>query len=101
MSSGTPPTPDEQRWAARYVSSNGAQAPDWSERAYRLVVLGYITAVAMPPVGFIISIVVASHPPRPNSKHWVWIMIISIIAAAGWTLIFASGALTSTSNELS
>ncbi len=82
------------------MSSNGASANAWSDPAYRIVVLGYIVAVAIPPAGFVIAIMLARNPPRPNSKHWLWIMVISLIAAVGWTLILASGALTSTSNEL-
>jgi hypothetical protein len=82
------------------MSGNGASANAWSEPAYRLVVLGYIVAVAIPPIGFVVAIVLARRPTKLNSKHWLWIMIISIIAAVGWSLIFASGALTSTSNEL-
>lgn len=100
MSSTPPPNPDGERWTPQYTSSNGASASAWSEPAYRIVVLGYIVAVAMPPIGFIVAIVLARHPPKPGSKHWVWIMVISLMAAVGWTLILASGALTSTSNEL-
>jgi hypothetical protein len=100
MSSGQPPKPEGERWAARYVSSNGASASTWSDPAYRLVVAGYIVAIAMPPVGFVLAIVLARRSSKPYSKHWPWIMLISVIAAVGWTLILASGALTSTSNEL-
>lgn len=100
MSSGQPPDPNGERWAAQYVSTNGASPSTWSDPAYRLVVAGYIVAVAMPPIGFVLAIVLARRQARPYATHWRWIMLISIVAAIGWTLILASGALTSTSNEL-
>jgi hypothetical protein len=100
MSPGQHSNPDRERWAAQYVSTNGASANTWSDPAYRLVVAGYIVAVAMPPIGFVLAIVLARRPGKPYATHWRWIMLISIIAAIGWTLILASGALTSTSNEL-
>jgi hypothetical protein len=45
--------------------------------------------------------VLARRSGKPYATHWRWILLISIVAAVGWTLILASGALTSTSNELS
>lgn len=101
MSTGQPPKPDGERWATQYVSSNGASANTWSDPAYRVVVAGYIVAVAMPPIGFVLAVVLARRGFKPYATHWRWIMVISLIAAVGWTLILASGALTSTSNELS
>jgi len=100
MSTRTPPTPDGERWIADYVSNNGARANVWSDSARRLVVLGYITAVAMPLVGFILGIVVAIRLTRPNSKHGAWIILVSIIASIVWILVFTSGALNATSTEL-
>jgi hypothetical protein len=100
MSSAQPPDPDGERWAAQYVSTNGGSANTWNDPAYRLVVAGYIVAVAMPPIGFVLAIVLARRRGKPYALHWRWIMLISVVAAIGWTLIFASGALTSTSNEL-
>lgn len=100
MSSEEHSDPDGERWAAQYVSSNGASANTWSDPAYRLVVAGYIVAIAMPPIGFVLAIVLARRPAKAYAKHWPWIMAISVVAVIGWTLILASGALTSTSNEL-
>ncbi len=100
MSAPTPPTPDGEPWAAEYVSSNGATSDLVNERARRLVVLGYITAVALPPIGLILGIVLATRPARASSRHWMWIIVVSIIGAVLWALVFASGALTSTNNDL-
>jgi hypothetical protein len=100
MAATTPPTPDGERLIAEYVSSNGATAHGWSDRARRLVVLGYITAAAIPLLGLVLGIVVMLRPSKPNSKHGIWIIVVSIVASVVWVLVFASGALTSTSNEL-
>ena len=101
MSAATPPTPDGEHWTVDYASSNGATANVRSDSARRLVVLGYITAVAMPLIGFILGIVVATRPGKPNSKHGAWIIVLSIIASIVWILVFRSGVLTATSNDLS
>ena len=100
MSAPTPPTPDGEPWAAEYVSSNGSTSDLVNERARRLVVLGYITAIALPPIGLILGIVLATRPAKASSRHWMWIIVVSIVGVVLWGLVFASGALTSTSNDL-
>jgi hypothetical protein len=104
MSASTPPTPDGERMIAEYVSSNGAsggaRANAWSDSARRLVVLGYITAVAMPLIGFILGIVIIARLNKPISKHGAWIIVVSIVASIVWVLVFTSGALNPTSSEL-
>jgi len=100
MSAGTPPTSESKRWIAEYASSNGATAGGWSDGARRLVVLGYITAVTMPLIGFIVGIVVTLRLTKPNAKHGALIIVVSVIASVVWILVFASGALTATSTEL-
>jgi hypothetical protein len=101
MSPTTPPTPDGKDWTVDYASSNGATAKVRSDSDYRLVVLGYITAVAMPLIGFILGIVVATRPSKANSKHAAWIIGLSIVGSILWLLVFNSGVLTSTTNDLS
>lgn len=101
MSASTPPKPDREGWPADYVSSNGATANVRIERDRRLVVLGYITAVAMPLIGFILGIVVATRPLKSNSKHATGIIALSIIASIVWTLVFTSGVFSVPSNDLS
>lgn len=101
MSAASPPTPEDERWTADYASSNGATADVRSDSAFRLVVLGYITAVAMPLVGFILGIVVATRHTKATSKHGVWIIVLSIIASILWILILTSGVLAITSDDLS
>jgi hypothetical protein len=59
----------------------------------RLVVLAYILAAAMPPFGLAIGIGLGA---RGRSKHWAWIVLVSIVAAGIWAVIIGSGALSST-----
>jgi hypothetical protein len=44
-----------------------------------LVVTGYIMAVMMPFVGFILGIVTITRPQKSTSKHGVWIVILSCV----------------------
>lgn len=68
------------------------------ESIQRLVALGYITAVAMPPVGFIVGIVLALRLSRPDSKRGIWIIAVSVIAAIVWLLALATGVFNPNSN---
>jgi general stress protein CsbA len=69
-----------------------------SESIQRLVVLGYITAVAMPPVGLVLGIVLVIRLSAADSKHGVWIIAISIVALVVWLLVLASGAVNTTND---
>jgi hypothetical protein len=75
--------------------------PTPTETATRLVVLGYLTAVAVPPIGFLLGVVVAIRFDKPSARHGVWIVVASLIAAVIWVLVLTSGVLTSSSNDLS
>ena len=101
MSSPRPPTRDGSRWTAGHASNNGAAANASSESIQRLVVLGYITAVAMPPVGLILGFLLAVRLAKPNSKRGIWIIVVSIIASIVWVLLLATGALNPNSNDSS
>jgi hypothetical protein len=94
-------SPDGERWVSDQISSNGASAEIRDQSAQRLIVLGYITAVAMPPIGFILGIVVATRPSKQHSKHARWILAISIVAAIVWILIFSSGVINTTDSDFS
>jgi hypothetical protein len=58
-------------------------------------VLGYILAVAMPPLGFAIGLVLMLSA-RVRSRHGASIVLLSIIAAVIWALLISSGALKTT-----
>ena len=68
MSATTPPTPDGEDWTVDYTSSNGASAPVRTAGFDRLVVLAYITAVAMPLIGLVLGIVVATILGRRSGR---------------------------------
>ena len=53
-------------------------------------------AVAVPPIGFGLGIVIAAGFRTLRSKHGVWIMVVSILASLVWILIITSGALKTT-----
>ncbi len=78
------------------ASSNNGTRPrlDQSTRQ-RVLVVGYILAVAMPPLGFAIGIVLALSA-RLRSRHAVWIVLLSIVAAGIWLLMINAGALKDT-----
>jgi hypothetical protein len=67
----------------------------------RILALGYITAVAIPPVGLIIGIAIALRRQAPAARHAAWIIVISVIAAGVWIAVFASGTISATDNTIS
>jgi hypothetical protein len=99
MSAGRP-APNGKPWTSDYASSNGASSRAPSDGPSRLVVLGYITAFALPLLGLVLGIVVATRPARATSRHGRWIIGLSILASVIWVLVFTSGVLTSTSNDM-
>lgn len=80
--------------------SNAAPPDVLSDSLRRLVVVGYITAVAIPPIGCIVGIVIVFRR-RPAYKHGLAMIVLSIIAAVIWVLLLSSGALTSASSDTS
>jgi hypothetical protein len=76
--------------------NNGSGPYSASRTLQRIVVLGYILAVAVPPLGFAIGLVLTV-PSRSRSKHGAWIMLVSLAAAAIWALLISAGALKDTS----
>jgi hypothetical protein len=69
------------------------------DSARRLLVLAYVTAFAIPPLGFILGVVVAVRL-RAYSRHALSIIAISLVAAVIWVLVFSSGVLTTESNNV-
>ena len=100
MSATKPPAPNGKPWTGDYASSNGATANARTDTPGRLVVLGYITAFAMPLLGLFLGIVVVTRPAKATARHGRWIIAISIVAGIIWALVFLSGALTSTTNDM-
>lgn len=80
-------------------SRNGASDPGWTQSFQRLVVVSYILAVAMPPLGLVLGFVVLGRGRRVHSRHGVWIILLSVVAAGAWAVIIASGAFTTTNPD--
>jgi uncharacterized membrane protein len=100
VSGGSPPTPNGRPWSGDNVSTNGAAARKRNDAGLRLVVLGYILAIALPVFGFVFGVVVATRPNKAISKHAIWIIGLSVVGSILWVLVFTSGLLTSTNNDL-
>jgi hypothetical protein len=45
-----------------------------------LIPIGYITALIMPLVGFVLGVVVVTRASSRTSRHGPWIIVLSIIA---------------------
>jgi|tagenome__1003787_1003787.scaffolds.fasta_scaffold20662610_1 hypothetical protein len=68
------------------------------DSAGALVVVGYIMAVLIPLVGFILGIVAATRPSRATSKHGVWIIVVSVVVFILWLAIVVAGTGSQTSS---
>ncbi len=56
-----------------------------------LVVVGYITAVLLPIVGFILGIVAATRRDEPRTaRHGVWVIVVSVVAFFVWYAILSA-----------
>jgi hypothetical protein len=93
MSSPLPPIRDGRRWDVDNTANNGGPATVSRESIQRLVVLGYITAVVMPPVGLTLGLLLAVRLAKPNSKQGMLIIAVSVIAAVAWVLALVVGLL--------
>jgi ABC-type Fe3+ transport system permease subunit len=76
--------------------NNGSRRYSEPTTLQRVVVVGYILAVAVPPLGLAIGLVL-TFPGRPRSRHGAWIVLVSVAAAAIWALLISAGALKDTS----
>lgn len=99
MSAATPPTPDPESWTSDPATRNGARASVRRSSLDPVVVLAYISAVSMPPVGFVLAIVIALGKRSAKARHAVLITAVGILACGMWAVIIASGALTSTNSS--
>jgi hypothetical protein len=82
------------------ISRNGARADADVLAERRMLALAYITAATIPPVGFIIGMIVMFRPGRRLSKHGLWVVAISIAAAIVWVLLLTSGVLDTSTTDL-
>jgi hypothetical protein len=87
---GAPESPSMAGTVARAMRTESAQ---------RLIAASYILAIAMPPLGLVLAIVVGTRLGGPYSKHAKWIVLVCIAAGAIWAVIISNGALTATNNS--
>jgi hypothetical protein len=52
----------------------------------------------MPPVGFVLGVMLAVRLEKPNSRRGVWIIAVSIVAAILWVVTLATGIVNPNSN---
>lgn len=86
-----PPPPAQPTYAA-------PSAPAQAEKADGIVAAGYVFAVLMPIVGFILGIVAATRPSKATSKHGVWIIVVSVVAFVIFLAIISSNSTSSYSS---
>lgn len=94
---------DGMRWTDSYSQPAAApqalvvQAPqEQSGGSLGLVIAGYVFAVLMPLVGFILGIVVVTRPQRSISKHGVWVIVLSCVAFTIYLALILHAASTTT-----
>jgi hypothetical protein len=75
---------------------NGAARNPSSAGVRRVVVLAYILAVSVPPLGLILGIVLVCRPAWGHSKHGLGVIALTVIASIVWIVIVTSGALNTT-----
>lgn len=77
---------DGQRWTGDHapsISLTPRSAPTATaerESAGTLVVAGYITAVLIPLVGFVLGIVATTRPAKATARQGPWIIVLSVVA---------------------
>jgi hypothetical protein len=76
--------------------NNGSRPYSPPTALQRAVVVAYILAVAVPPLGLAMGLVLMLSP-RFRSKHGAWIVLLSIVAGVVWVLLIGAGALKNTS----
>ena len=64
----------------------------------RLVVVGYILAISLPPLGFGFGIVL-TFARSVRSKHGPWIVLASIVGGVIWAVLISGGALTASNQS--
>jgi hypothetical protein len=90
------PTPPDGRPWNEPASSNGARSKRSLDAFGRVIVLGYISAFALPPLGLAVGIAVAFRPVGSRRRHAIWIALLSVAGAAVWLVLLATGSLTAT-----
>lgn len=61
------------------------------DRPKGLIVVGYVTAIFMPPIGFILGIVAVTRPNRWAAKHGVGVIVTSILVPVLLIIVVTAG----------
>lgn len=72
--------------------SNGAARNDRSASGGRLVALGYVLAISIPPLGLVLGLALSFSFRRRFVTHSVGIVALSIAASIVWIVLLSSGA---------
>jgi hypothetical protein len=78
---------------------NDAASNDGGARIRRLVVLAYLLAVSIPPLGLILGIALSLRAGRRYSLHGVLVIALSIIMGIVWIGLLSSGAFSTPSTS--
>jgi Protein of unknown function (DUF2510) len=84
---------DGQNWTDSYsqTQSNAPwQAAAQDELQTGLVVAGYVFAVLIPIVGFILGIVAATRPSKRTSRQGVGIVVVSVVVVVIYVAVVTS-----------
>jgi hypothetical protein len=64
-----------------------------------LITVGYVTAILMPLIGFILGIVTITRPNKATAKHGTWIIVASIAAFILYIVLIVALASSGTSSN--
>jgi ABC-type dipeptide/oligopeptide/nickel transport system permease component len=82
---------DGQKWTDSYSQPTpvDTRVENAASGTPGLVIVGYILAVVIPIVGFILGIVAVTRPDKRMSKHGVWIIVLSVVAFLIYIILIA------------
>lgn len=79
--------------------SNGAASNAQNAGPRRLVVLAYIVAISIPPLGVILGIVLILRSGGRHTAHGVAVVVLSVIVSVLWVVFLTSGAFNTPSSS--
>jgi hypothetical protein len=93
-------TPEDARWPGESGSPRSGEDVGVNRPGvYRMVVVAYIIAFSMPPIGFLLGLILAVRYGKPTSRHGIMIIGVSIVAGIIWAAIIAGGALNTPTTD--
>ena len=78
---------DGAKWTDNYRTPQAAPvAAEKEQEATGVIVAGYVFAVLMPIVGFIIGLTQIN-----KNRHGIWVVVVAVLAFLVWMAVLASG----------